>query len=456
MGGTAGFGAPHRLPAERKAMKLRDQLIFRTIALAALVFGVFGAILIQTTFRLQFSHEKDALETRSVHLAQSMEAAAVNYVLQNITPTDELLMGVLSQLDESAVLYTADNAPADEGVHLARRTLYALRPISLAGVSYRLLCISDLSALYENRQSLLIAYSLLYVITMLIFALVMNLTARTLSRPIEQLAHVSSQLAAGQMSMRAHPDGTQEICTLARSFNQMADSLTGQIDRQQRFIADLTHEMKTPLTAIIGHADLIRSGRVDGDNILLAAQSIFKEGQRLNALSARLIDWILLEQDPPDLKPARVRPLIEESAAALLPSAANHGIELTASCDDAIISCDTLLLSALLSNLIDNALKSEATHVRVEGRIASDTFTLTVTDDGRGMDKESLSRITEPFYRVDKSRSRAQGGAGLGLALCAQIAKLHRSLLSFESEPGKGTRVALFIPGKEAGINEEI
>ena len=112
-------------------MKFRAQLVLRTVALAALVFGAFGTILIQSSFQLQFSREKAALETRSAHLAQSMEAAAVNYVLQNITPTDELFAGVLSQLDATASLYPETAAPTEIGIHLSQRTLYALRPVSL-------------------------------------------------------------------------------------------------------------------------------------------------------------------------------------------------------------------------------------------------------------------------------------------------------------------------------------
>ena len=436
-------------------MKFKDQLTLKTVALAALVFGVFGAILIQSLFRLQFQREKTALEERSVHLAQSLEAATVNYVLQNIMPTDELLADVLYQLDKTAVLYPESAAPSNNGVCLSQRTLYSLRPVSLAGSPYRLLCISELSALYETRQLLLITYALLYAVLMLVFSILIRLTARALSRPVEKLAAVSRQLAEGDWSVRAHPDGAQETRALSRAFNQMADSLTGQIDRQQRFIADLTHEMKTPLTAIIGHADLIRSGRIGGDDISLAAQSIFKEGQRLNSLSARLIDWILLDQDPADLRPMYIRPLIEEAVEALRPSALERRIELTCSCADAVILCDPALFSALLSNLIDNALKSGAQTVRIESQITSELFVLTVSDDGRGMDRESLGKITEPFYRVDKSRSRLQGGAGLGLALCSRIARLHHALLSFESEPGTGTRVTLSMLAKEAGIDEE-
>ena len=445
-------------------MKLKTQLILRTVALSALVFGVFGALLIQLAFHLQFSREKTALAERSAYLVQSMEAASVNYALQSISPTDELLADILAQLDGTASLYDADGAliagsgPADqpsEGMHLTDRALYALRPVRLAGQSCRLLTVSDLSALYQTRQSLLAAYSLLYLLMTSVFAALMAIAAKALTRPIERLSHVSAQLTAGELSVRAQPDETHETALLARSFNQMADSLTGQIERQKRFIADLTHEMKTPLTAMIGHADLIRSGRMDENEIQLAAHRILKEGQRLNALSARLIDLILLNQDQADLKFVHVRPFVEETLEALRPAAAERDVELTGDCEPAVIRCDPPLFSSLLTNLIDNALKSGASHIRVEGLLSAEVFTLRVSDDGRGMSEDVLGKITEPFYRADKSRSREQGGAGLGLALCAQIARLHHALLSFDSTPGEGTCVTLSLLGKEAESNDE-
>ena len=331
----------------------------------------------------------------------------------------------------------------------------ALRPALLNGKTRYILITADLSALYQARRSLLSVYAGLYLIILAAFSALMAITSKLLVRPIEQLAQVSARLASGETAVRAQPDDTQETAQLALAFNQMADSLTGQIERQNRFIADLTHEMKTPLTAIIGHADLIRSNRISGDEIPLAAHSILKEGQRLNSLSARLTDLILLNQDEIALQPVHASVLIHEAADALRPAAEERKIILTASCTDAVISCDPPLMRSLISNLIDNALKSGADRISVTGEQESGVFTLRVTDNGRGMPREALDKITSPFYRVDKSRSRAQGGAGLGLALCAEIARLHRAILSFESSPGDGTTVSLSMLGKEAPFHEE-
>ena len=103
------------------------------------------------------------------------------------------------------------------------------------------------------------------------------------------------------------------------------------------------------------------------------------------------------------------------------------------------------MLSTLINNLIDNALKSGGTNVRVAEMRQNNRICISVTDNGRGMPPEELARITEPFYRVDKSRSRDQGGAGLGLALCAEIAKAHNGELRFESTPGRGTCAMLLL-----------
>lgn len=436
-------------------MKLRLKLILRTVALAALVFGAFGSILIQSSFQMQFSREQNALEERSARLIQSLEAAAVNYALQNIPLTDDLIAGILSQMDSSAVCRPAEESPAETHMYLSETSLCALRPALLNGKTRYILITADLSALYQARRSLLSVYAGLYLIILAAFSALMAITSKLLVRPIEQLAQVSARLASGETAVRAQPDDTQETAQLALAFNQMTDSLTGQIERQNRFIADLTHEMKTPLTAIIGHADLIRSNRISGDEIPLAAHSILKEGQRLNSLSARLTDLILLNQDEIALQPVHASVLIHEAADALRPAAEERKIILTASCTDAVISCDPPLMRSLISNLIDNALKSGADRISVTGEQESGVFTLRVTDNGRGMPREALDKITSPFYRVDKSRSRTQGGAGLGLALCAEIARLHRAILSFESSPGDGTTVSLSMLGKEAPFHEE-
>ncbi len=444
-------------------MKLKHQLLLRCLCAAALIFGLFGALLIGQVFSLQLERERQTIDDRGAALCQSLEAGAVNYALQSISLTDELICDLLVQADEGASLYAPDTSPffgtqlpqpmPQEGIYVSDGTLSVLRPVQMDGRMYYLLLRSDLSTLYDLRTSLMCAYAVLYVVLMGVFAWITHHIARQITRPLDELVCVSRRLTEGEMNVRAPSSDCTEVDTLSSAFNQMAASLTGQIERQRRFIADLTHEMKTPLTAMLGHAELIRSEQVRGEDTLVSAHQIIKEGQRLNALSARLIDLILLEKD--ELRPSGIfaRHLIEETVLSLMPEAQKRSITLRTESDDALISGEAALLRVLLSNLIDNAFKSDADEVVIEGRLDGGIYTLSVRDNGHGMDEEALSRITEPFYRVDKSRSRAQGGAGLGLSICLEIARLHHTELTFDSAVGHGTQVCVRLAGKEVGCD---
>ncbi len=440
-------------------MKLRHQLLSHALSAAAIIFGLFGALMTGCLFQLQLTREVQALDARSASVVQSLEASAVNYALQNIALTDDMIADLLLQSDFSAGLYAPDGSPLcgslpaqppTEGLAVSSEGLTALRPVFLNGRTYYLLIKEDLTALYETRAFLLTAYATMYLILISLFALIMNLAARRISRPLEQLNEISLCLAKGDLAVRAKESSCAEIDSLAASFNTMADALTGQIERQQRFISDLTHEMKTPLTAIIGHADLIRSGRVSGEDALIASQQILSEGRRLNSLSARLIDLILLGQDELQLAELYAPRLIEDTSSAFAPEAERRSIRMTYAAEPAVLLCDAALIRALMSNLTDNAMKSGAGQIVLEGKQTDKGYVLCVRDDGRGMSAEELARISEPFYRVDKSRSRAQGGAGLGLTLCAEIARLHHTGLIFESTEGKGTSVSVIMNAKEA------
>ena len=143
---------------------------------------------------------------------------------------------------------------------------------------------------------------------------------------------------------------------------------------------------------------------------------------------------------------------IREVAAVTVPSLAADGMTLDMRWEQGEVWIEPDLFKTLMINIIDNARKASRRGQTVEffGKRTGDGYAFYVRDHGRGMKKEDLSRITEPFYMIDKSRSRAQNGAGLGLALCQRIAELHGTELEFESEPGKGTTVRVALHG-EAG-----
>jgi len=234
-----------------------------------------------------------------------------------------------------------------------------------------------------------------------------------------------------------------------RELEAAISNLEDVANRREEFIASFAHELKTPLTAIIGYADMIRSKEMSPKSRFTAAGYIFSEGKRLEALSLKLMDIIVAGKQGFDKKQFEVGYFIRSIAAVTVPSLSNDGITLDMRWEPGEIKVEPDLFKTLMINLVDNARKASKKNDIIElfGKAEPDGYSLYVRDHGRGMKKEELSKITEPFYMIDKSRSRAQNGAGLGLALCQRIAELHDTALQYESEPGKGTTVRIFLKG---------
>ena len=233
------------------------------------------------------------------------------------------------------------------------------------------------------------------------------------------------------------------------------ENLENVAARREEFIGSFAHELKTPLTAIIGYADMLRSKEMAPKSRFTAAGYIFSEGKRLEALSLKLMDIIVAGKQDFEPKRFEVGYFIRSIAAVTVPSLSNEGITLDMRWEPGEIEVEPDLFKTLMINLVDNARK--ASHkggvIELFGKAEDGGYALYVRDHGRGMPKEELSKITEPFYMIDKSRSRAQNGAGLGLALGARIAELHGTKLEYESEEGKGTTVRILLKG--GAVSEE-
>ena len=255
------------------------------------------------------------------------------------------------------------------------------------------------------------------------------------------------------ISARANSGALRESERLRRENAELRGemkNLAEAAERREEFIGSFAHELKTPLTAIIGYADMLRSREMTPKNRFTAAGYIFSEGKRLEALSLKLMEIIVSGKQGIERRRFDAPYFIREVAAVTVPSLANDGMTLDMRWEPGEVWIEPDLFKTLMINIIDNARKASRRGQTVEffGKRTEDGYAFYVRDHGRGMKKEDLSRITEPFYMIDKSRSRAQNGAGLGLALCQRIAELHETELEFESEPGKGTTVRVALHGE--------
>ena len=233
-------------------------------------------------------------------------------------------------------------------------------------------------------------------------------------------------------------------------------ALEAGVRQREDFVAAFTHELKTPMTSMLGYADLLRGAELPAETRRLAARYIYHESARLEALSDKLLALLRLTDAPPALCPTSLGPLLRRLSHTLPPPGPDTPAVTLDPADGLWVQADGDLLEDLLYNLILNACAATP----AEGRVtltaapAEAGVTLAVQDTGCGIPPEDLPRLCEPFYMVDKSRARRHGGSGLGLALCAKIAELHGTTLQFESETGHGTVVKITLaaaaPEKES------
>lgn len=313
----------------------------------------------------------------------------------------------------------------------------------------------DVTAIFEDRQNQYAIYRRWMAGLLLMEGLGCYLTAGWLLRPLGRLSRAARRIAGGNLDVRAHAETGDEIGQLAEDFNYMADSLEKQIKelelasrRQEDFIGSFAHELKTPLTSMIGYADMLRTREMSQEERFEAANYIFREGKRLEALSFKLLDLLVIRNGELHKRLVSVRWLAEDIQGVLKPSLERAGIRLKIIMEDEQAELEPDLMKTVLLNLLDNGRKAmeEGGVLYLLGRKEAEGFAFYVRDTGKGMAQKELSRITEAFYMVDKSRARRQGGAGLGLSICAEIVKRHGGELSFQSREGKGTYVRVWIP----------
>lgn len=305
----------------------------------------------------------------------------------------------------------------------------------------------DISPIYENIRSMMWMFALLgLVCTVIGFCLITILVRRSMA-PLNKLQATASSIASGNYAERADVESMDEIGVLAQNFNHMAQSVERHVDElkatarcQQLFIGAVTHEFKTPLTGILLNADTLQNTYMSEDEQAAALRSIETQGRWLERLVQKMLRLLTINHEI-SLSPTSVSELLERVRASSEATLREKGIDLSIACDAGTVLADIDLLQSALVNLVDNAAKASSPGQQV--CIRAHESVIEVTDCGRGIPADALEHITEPFFMVDKSRSKKLGGVGLGLALVKEIAQAHNAVLEVESTEGKGTTVRL-------------
>ena len=424
-------------------MKFKHKLVLCMVVLLGLSFGLGGTILIHRSFKTSLSSTIDsdllnyesiqstlliAVDTNSVssyidmsniinQLSAQGNSNRKNIILRNSD------MEVVSIMNSSFTY--KEMKPSDENtcnsIIWRENNNYYLQLCSSMDINTENLDISqmdivyDITSVYAARAQEQNTFRLLLIAIFVVGSITSMIAASLLTKPLEKLSSLAQHISHGDYSARLHIHSGDEIEALANDFNNMADTIEDNIselhfsmEKQEQFMGSFAHELKTPMTSIIGYADLLRSQNMSEDETNEAANYIFSEGKRLESLSLKLLDLLVVKNQETILTPTDPALAVRNVINVMKPELAKEHITLKSSCRKGCCMMDIDLFQSLIINIIDNARKAIDDNglIHVAGTVRDDNYVIIIKDNGRGMPPEEITRISEAFYRIDKSRSR--------------------------------------------------
>jgi len=309
----------------------------------------------------------------------------------------------------------------------------------------------DISQIDDYRVNIGRAFAIVNVVVLTFLGISIYVLLKRLTKPITELTATTAEIAGGDFDKRVKVKSNDELGVLADSFNRMADSIEQQMlelkksaEEKQQFIDDLTHEIKTPMTSILGYSEYLQTAKSTEEERIVAAAHLHDMTLRLESLSEKLLDLAYTRDENIEWETVYIPKLFEELEAVMRPKLESRNLELMTFPELTHIVCDEMLILLMLQNLVENAAKASKDETLITVRsYMEDHPIVEVRDTGIGMEKHDVERILAPFYRVDKSRSRKFGGVGLGLSIVSQIVSLHDARINIESEPGIGTNIKI-------------
>ena len=280
-------------------------------------------------------------------------------------------------------------------------------------------------------------------------ALTFALSRRILT-PIKALTLATRRFGQGDFSQRLKFKDKGEVGELAQAFNSMADDIERAEQLRKNLVADVAHELRTPLSNLQGYLEAVRDGVIKPDAD--AIHSLNEEVALLSRLVNELQELSLAEAGELKLTchPVNIDEIINKAVGAIQAQATAKGVSVSIDLPPKLplVNIDSQRISQVLCNLIDNAVAHtpKGGNVTVSAKEKGDWAEITVADTGEGIPAEDLPNIFERFYRVDKSRARTTGGSGLGLTIAKRLVEAHGGKIEAQSKPGKGSRFTFTLP----------
>ena len=467
-------------------MKLSSKIVFSCITTIAIVFSLGSTImlyqnhrhLLDETLKQKLSAheiEVNALESKLVqdsldHLtdkgndSDKMNERFKYYLQQNNSRKNRQNEGYVLYdehgdviySDISAVLYKKLKKDAFDtyyilDTHTATYSIFTSK-LTAGNLHWYISAAYNIEDVYQERTRQFQSFLIIDACILLFSYLLLQYISHYLIKPIQKLNETSQHIALGNYKERTNIQSDDEVGELSKSFDHMADAIEAnmtqlkqQAEAKEAFMGSFSHEIKTPMTAILGFADMLRTYDCDVETRRKAADYIYTEGKRLNSLSHTMMDLLSLNENTPALCNVCVDDII--TALKKYYQGTDCSCRLEFICASAVVLSNQELLFTMLRNLIDNAIKasSDKQLVLIKGVVYERMYQFSIIDEGIGMNEKDVEMALEPFYMADKSRTRKQGGAGLGLSIVKRILDIHHSHLDIKSIPDKGTTLSFML-----------
>lgn len=302
-----------------------------------------------------------------------------------------------------------------------------------------------------SSSTFLIKWVVLFLIYFFIFgSILIGLAAMFLVRPIKKLTSATKRIAGGDFQVRLDIKQRGELGTLAESFENMAYDLQQLEQMRKEFVANVSHEVQSPLTSISGYAMALKQINISDEDRERYLNIIIDEAKRMSKMSDSLLKLSLLESQSQQLQPTSfsLDEQIRRVIVALQPQWSTANIQFDLHLQTVNIVADYDLLNQVWTNIIGNSIKfsGEESWITVQLEQEGNNAIVLISDTGIGISTEDQKRIFERFFKADRSHSRQYAGSGMGLAIVKKIVALHQGEVTVESVEGKGTKFVVVLP----------
>lgn len=472
-------------------MKLWIKIYLFSLCLLTLTLNIAGVILIEELHNNLLRKEIESciskqkfvcmqLNINSMSVTKTLDVyhdlnttiGKLMYEYNSSTNHDLGIEGDIEILDlENNILYTDVNFPisdekdelvnsSEESTNYIIRTvnnkqyIYVVSLVNMYNTKIKVHYAKDITDIYKERNIQYNFFIKLSIFICFLFAIFMFFISKLITKPINTLIDSTKKIIDGDYSYRVRIKSKDEFNTLSNHFNSMAETVENKINELEKsnvekesLINNLTHELKTPLTSIIGYSNIIRTAKYDEKLFIECADYIYNQGKRLEQMTFKMMNLIYAKTQKIELKSENLKTIICEAKRSLKVKLNAKNIDLIICGKDYELDVDKDLMQILLCNLIENSIKASEYYSKIYVKVKDldNKIIISIQDFGIGIPKEHLKRIFEPFYVVDKARSRKNNGAGIGLSICRKIIEVHNAEMNIDSELGRGTIITIIF-----------